>query len=117
MRSVRPSAGRIFHTQQSQLHQHRLEHLCCANAPVVWPGFRIEVAPDAQMLCFGSADDVRAWAQRTLEENGSGPLRIVYHLYLGYPVENVTTIHDVLIERGHVQPGRRRERIMLEGNH
>ena len=76
--------------------------------------YKIEVAPDAQMLCFGSTDDVRAWVQRTLDENEQGPLRFVYHLDLGYPVENLTTIHDVLIEKGYVQPGRRREGLMLK---
>ena len=83
---------------------------------VFGPDFPIEIAPDAEMLCFGSADDVRRWVESTLEENRGGPLMFVYHLDLGYPTENVLVIHDVLIERGYVRPGRHRQGIALNSN-
>jgi uroporphyrinogen-III decarboxylase len=84
---------------------------------VFGPGFPLEIAPSAQMLSLSKPDDVRRWVHQTLEENRDGPLMFVYHLDLGYPLENVLAIHDTLIERGHIQPGRRRQGFCLNEDH
>jgi hypothetical protein len=40
------------------------------------------------------------WLERTLTENGGGPLHIGFHLEPGYSVANCQSIHDELRLRG-----------------
>jgi hypothetical protein len=68
---------------------------------------QIDLAPPHQLLLKG-ADKVQllAWLDQTLEENGSGPLQIGYHLEPGYALENCLAIHDELAKRGLIPGGR-----------
>lgn len=71
------------------------------------PDMPIETAPDAQDLTFGSPDDMRRFIDQSLEENEGGPLLIVYHFDLGYPLENCLALHERLIELNLIERGRR----------
>lgn len=73
---------------------------------LVGPQVRMDVIPDAQMLCFGAPGQVRAWVERTLEENAGGPLEIQFHLDAGVRMENVLAIFQALEKLGAPQPYR-----------
>ncbi len=63
--------------------------------------FRIDVAPPVELLLEGvDRKGVVAWLDRTLAENGYGPLHIGFHLEPGYSVGNCLAIHDELRLRG-----------------
>ena len=63
--------------------------------------FRIDLAPPVELLLAGAdRAGVVAWLDRTLTENGGGPLHIGFHLEPGYAVENCLAIHDELRLRG-----------------
>ena len=60
-------------------------------------GFRIDLAPPVELLLAGAARaGVVDWLERTLAENGGGPLHIGYHLEPGYSVENCLAVHEEL---------------------
>ena len=59
---------------------------------------RIDVIPDAQMLCFDTPAQVKAWTRRTLEENAGGPLEFQFHLDAGVPLQNAVAIFQALAE-------------------
>ncbi len=67
---------------------------------LIGPEVKIDVIPDAQMLCFGKPADVRAWVERTLIENAGGPLEFQFHLDAGVPLENAIAIFETLQEHG-----------------
>ena len=63
--------------------------------------FRIDLAPPVELLLEGAErSGVVAWLDRTLTENGGGPLHIGFHLEPGYSIENCLSIHDELRLRG-----------------
>ena len=63
--------------------------------------FRIDLAPPVELLLEGAdRAGVVAWLERTLAENGGGPLHIGFHLEPGYSVANCQSIHDELRLRG-----------------
>ncbi len=74
---------------------------------VFGPALPVEIAPPAQDLASGTPDDARRFVDRTLEENGDGPLLFVYHLDAGCPERNGRALHDRLIDRGLIPRGRR----------
>jgi hypothetical protein len=61
----------------------------------------IDVIPDAQLLLRGTPGEVAAWVERSLAENGSGPLEFQVHLEAGAPFENAAAIFDALRAHGH----------------
>ncbi|MBE7559316.1 hypothetical protein HS125_10340 [bacterium] len=71
---------------------------------LVGPKVKLDVIPDAQMLCFGKPVDVRAWVQRTLMENDGGPLEFQFHLDAGVPLANAVAVFQTLAEHGLPQP-------------
>ena len=71
------------------------------------PEFRIEIAPLAHALSDGGPEAAARFVDQCIEENGEGPLKIVYHMEPGYPQANCAALHERLIDRGAIQRGRR----------
>ncbi len=62
--------------------------------------FKIDLAPPVEILLVDSdRGQVVAWLEKTLAENGDGPLGIGYHLEPGYSLENCLAIHEELHQR------------------
>ena len=69
--------------------------------------FEINVFPPTEVLRQGSPVSAAIdWLEKTLSENGDGPLQIAFHLEPEYETKNALAIHDELIKRGLISSGR-----------
>ncbi len=69
--------------------------------------FEINVFPPLEVLMNGVPQSATiAWLDKTLSENHGGPLQIAYHLENDYDISNGLVIHDELMKRGLIAPGR-----------
>jgi hypothetical protein len=74
---------------------------------VMGPDFEINVFPPMELLFKGSpAIGISGWLDRTLDENGGGPLQIAWHMEPDYELQNGLIIHEELVKRGLINPGR-----------
>lgn len=71
------------------------------------PDILVEIAPDAQLCCFGKPEEMKQFIDQSVAENGDGPLAIRYHFDQGYPQANCEALHERLIELGLIKRGRR----------
>ena len=61
----------------------------------------IHVSPPASLLMDGSpVSNIMKWLDRTLEQNGNGPLQIAYHLEPDYDIRNCLVLHEELENQG-----------------
>jgi hypothetical protein len=74
---------------------------------VMGRNFEINVAPPVELLLKGtSGDQVLTWLKSVLLENDGGPLKLAFHLDVGYEVEHCLSIYDHLVENDLITPGR-----------
>ena len=67
------------------------------------PGFMIHVAPPMEHLMKDIPQSrILEWLNKTLEDNGDGPLQIAYHIEPHYEIANCLAIHNELERRGLV---------------
>jgi hypothetical protein len=74
---------------------------------VMGRNFEINVAPPVDLLLKGSTgEQVLAWLKTVLLENDGGPLKLAFHLDVGYAVEHCLSIYDYLVENDLITSGR-----------
>ena len=65
------------------------------------PDFVIHIAPPMELMMAGAPQsDILAWLDRTLTENGGGPLQIAYHIEPDYEISNCLAMHEELEKKG-----------------
>ena len=69
--------------------------------------FKINVAPPVDLLLKGSPmDTLKGWLKAVMSENQDGPLRIAFHLDVGYDQDNCLSIYHELLKSELITPGR-----------
>ncbi len=64
------------------------------------PDFEINVAPPMELMMEDAPlTGIIGWLDKTLSENGGGPLQIAYHMEPDYEMQNCLTMHDELEKR------------------
>jgi hypothetical protein len=72
------------------------------------PDFEIHLAPPVELMMDQSEKQfLTEWLDQTLEENQGGPLLLNYHLESDYSLEACLALHDTLMDRGLITPGRK----------
>jgi len=61
----------------------------------------LHVNPDVHMLSKGTTEDCKHWVARSIEESGSGPLSIAFHVDTAVPLSNVAALFDAVREHDY----------------
>ncbi len=69
--------------------------------------FEVNIAPPVELLLKGSPENrLMDWLRDVLFENGDGPLKIVFHLDVGYDKDNCLAIYYELLKANLIEGGR-----------